>query len=298
MNTKYIGVALISVVLLAIAYVLSLFQAPVETRIPREMADSPETLRYEDPSLGLSFSYRAGPGGLVARSETFGPEEMPLRAAILLLTEEDANTVESLEASEGPPTISILVFKRGTSTPREWIDTNPAYSNAPLIVDEAQDIVFGGVPAVRYMTDGLYRTDTTVIAHGDLIFILYGAFLEEDSLIRTAYLELLDSLELGVQESTTNSAEGAPEGSVHNLPVPPGVSAVKKKAARDTGVKENSVVVMMVEDLEWPDGCLGLAEEGQICTQALVPGHRVTVNAGDEERVYRVNLEGTIIREE
>ena len=101
-----------------------------------------------------------------------------------------------------------------------------------------------------------------------------------------------------MQESTTNSAEGAPEGSVHNLPVPPGVSAVKKKAARDTGVKENSVVVMMVEDLEWPDGCLGLAEEGQICTQALVPGHRVTVNAGDEERVYRVNLEGTIIREE
>ena len=47
----------------------------------------------------------------------------------------------------------------------------------------------------------------------------------------------------------------------------------------------------------WPDGCLGLAQAGELCTQALVEGWRVKLtDRSGGAWVYRTNLNGTAMR--
>lgn len=73
------------------------------------------------------------------------------------------------------------------------------------------------------------------------------------------------------------------------------LSAKTVLAAR-LGVSPADVEVSEVTPTEWPDGCLGLPKQGEFCTQALVPGYRVTLNAEGKTYVYRTNEFGTKVR--
>jgi hypothetical protein len=101
-----------------------------------------------------------------------------------------------------------------------------------------------------------------------------------------------------VGQNPPNSAEGAPEGSIHNLPVPEAVAAVRSYAAVQHNTTEEKVLIETAFEKEWPDGCLGLAQPDEFCTQALVPGWEVTVLVNGESVVYRTNTNGSVIREE
>lgn len=46
----------------------------------------------------------------------------------------------------------------------------------------------------------------------------------------------------------------------------------------------------------WNDGCLNLAAADEVCTQALVPGWRITVDAADQTLVYHTNSTGSAVR--
>jgi hypothetical protein len=48
--------------------------------------------------------------------------------------------------------------------------------------------------------------------------------------------------------------------------------------------------------VEWPDGCLGVQEEGLACTQVIIPGFRVILEANGRQMEYRTNEDGTQIR--
>ena len=98
-------------------------------------------------------------------------------------------------------------------------------------------------------------------------------------------------------ESPITSGEGAPPGSIHNLPLPPAVAAVKKYAATQAGVDESRVIILTAYEREWPDSCLGLAGIGEFCAQVIVPGYEVTINAKGQEFVYRTNGDGSVIRQ-
>jgi hypothetical protein len=54
--------------------------------------------------------------------------------------------------------------------------------------------------------------------------------------------------------------------------------------------------VVSTEEVEWPDGCLGIQQEGLMCTQAIVPGYRIILEANGREVEYRTNEDGTQIR--
>jgi len=97
---------------------------------------------------------------------------------------------------------------------------------------------------------------------------------------------------------TPTSADNAPPGSIHNLPVPEAVSAVRSLVARELGISEGIVIVMTAYEREWPNGCLGLAKEDEFCTEAIVPGYEVTVQAEGMERAYRTNADGSVVRRE
>ena len=55
------------------------------------------------------------------------------------------------------------------------------------------EAVVGGANAVYYLVDGLYPTDTYVVAHGDAIYLLAGAYLTVDDQIHHDFEALVDS---------------------------------------------------------------------------------------------------------
>ncbi len=97
---------------------------------------------------------------------------------------------------------------------------------------------------------------------------------------------------------TSTSADNAPEGSMHNLPVPDAIAAVRTTVANELGISEGVVIVLSAYEQEWPNGCLGLAGDGEMCTEALVSGYQVTVLAQGNERVFRTSSDGSVLREE
>ena len=92
------------------------------------------------------------------------------------------------------------------------------------------------------------------------------------------------------------SADNAPPGSLHNLPVPQAVSAVKQYVAKNSGVSEGLVIVLTAYEKEWSDGCLGLGGPAESCLAALTPGYEITVQVQGTEQKYRTNADGSAIR--
>ena len=58
----------------------------------------------------------------------------------------------------------------------------------------------------------------------------------------------------------------------------------------------DEITFVSTEAVDWPDGCLGVAEEGLVCTQAITPGFRVILEANGRQVEYRTNDDGTQIR--
>ena len=87
---------------------------------------------------------------------------------------------------------------------------------------------------------------------------------------------------------------------------PPAVSPAPEEghaadAARDAlaaklGIGIEQMVVREVTAAQWPDGCLGLPEPGEVCTLAIVPGFRVLIDVEGKTFEVRTNREGTVVR--
>jgi hypothetical protein len=48
--------------------------------------------------------------------------------------------------------------------------------------------------------------------------------------------------------------------------------------------------------MDWPDGCLGVAEEGMMCTQVITPGFQIILEADGKVVEYRTNEDGSQVR--
>ena len=94
-----------------------------------------------------------------------------------------------------------------------------------------------------------------------------------------------------------NSAEGAPSGSIHNLPVPEAVTAAKAFGAKQFGVAVGEILVLTAFEKEWPDACLGVQKQDILCAQVITPGWEVTIMAKGQEVEYHTNADGSVIVE-
>lgn len=77
---------------------------------------------------------------------------------------------------------------------------------------------------------------------------------------------------------------------------PQAVEAVVQRAAQDHGVAVDRVEVISVENMEWPNACLGLNRPGQMCAQVITPGYRVVVQIGEQQYIYRTDLAGGTVQ--
>ena len=70
--------------------------------------------------------------------------------------------------------------------------------------------------------------------------------------------------------------------------------AVLQSASQQLGLPTSQLRIVQTQKRTWQDGCLGLARSGEVCTQALVSGYRVTVAGGSCRLVYRTDASGTV----
>lgn len=157
-----------------------------------------EGYRTHEDSSGLSFTYRTEPNGYHFTELDKDAQTDPafVKLFSLMLADDYENFMSQTDASEGPPAINISIFENTKKMSASmWVDEHPSLSNLGLLVGEVdRDAVIGGANAARYMIDGLYRTDVAVIAHGGYVYVVEGAFLEEDSTIRNDFASLLQSI--------------------------------------------------------------------------------------------------------
>jgi hypothetical protein len=63
-------------------------------------------------------------------------------------------------------------------------------------------------------------------------------------------------------------------------------------ASTDAGVQLDEIRVVTAAAVTWSDGSLGCPEDGQMYTQALVPGYRVILDVAGEELAYHASETG------
>ncbi|MDT8306486.1 MAG: hypothetical protein RRC07_11160 [Anaerolineae bacterium] len=88
----------------------------------------------------------------------------------------------------------------------------------------------------------------------------------------------------------TDEATPAPEPVVEANPA---VEAARERLGDRLGVDPDTIEVVSASEMEWPDGCLGLAEPDEMCTMAIVPGWQVILRVPGETGLYEARTDAT-----
>ena len=96
------------------------------------------------------------------------------------------------------------------------------------------------------------------------------------------------------EEPSSSDTEPPPT----NIPadLTPAQLAAVTALSENLGLPPENIKLVSTEAVEWPDGCLGVQEEGVMCTQAIVPGFRIMLDANGREMEYRTNEDGRQVR--
>jgi len=61
----------------------------------------------------------------------------------------------------------------------------------------------------------------------------------------------------------------------------PQVDLAREAFADEAGLNASEIVVISVAEQQWPDACLGLAGQGEICAAVVTPGYEIVVGAAE-----------------
>lgn len=97
--------------------------------------------------------------------------------------------------------------------------------------------------------------------------------------------------------ASPNPANLSPTPIAKATSIPPEiVDGLRQDLSQRTGVPANQLKLVESSAETWTDGCLGLAQADEMCTQAMVNGWRVVFTQGDRQWVYRTNGNGRTFR--
>ena len=92
-------------------------------------------------------------------------------------------------------------------------------------------------------------------------------------------------------EATETPEEAMPESQY-----PAAIVAARQQLAADLGIEAEAITVASFEEREWPNACLGLPAEGEMCAEVITPGYLVVLNAEGEAYRARTNRDGSAVR--
>ena len=74
---------------------------------------------------------------------------------------------------------------------------------------------------------------------------------------------------------------------------PQAVLNAQQDLAQQLNIPVDKITIVSVEEVEWPDGCLGVYIEGIMCIQVITPGYKVILEANGELYEYHTNENGS-----
>ena len=124
-----------------------------------------------------------------------------------------------------------------------------------------------------------------------LLFVLAGALLMLAAACQPA------GNEPGAPAATNTPAPTATpeEEATAESQYPAAVDAARQQLASDLGVEADAITVASFDAREWPNACLGLAQEGQMCAEVITPGYLVILNAEGQTYRARSNQDGSVV---
>ncbi len=72
--------------------------------------------------------------------------------------------------------------------------------------------------------------------------------------------------------------------------------AVKNYLASALGMDASQITVVSDTEVEWPDSCLGVAQDGVMCAMIVTPGHLITLQANNLQYEFHTNEDGSEIQ--
>ena len=82
-------------------------------------------------------------------------------------------------------------------------------------------------------------------------------------------------------------------------PVPvkltPAQTAALAALSEITGLPADEMTIVSTEAVTWPDGCLGVQRAGVVCTQELVEGFRIVLEADGKKYEFHANEDGSAV---
>lgn len=179
-------------------YIYQEKQAPNPLPLPviEEVQKDPTTLEIKEyPELGFKFAYITGNDGYTLMEPEAAVEDGPIKTFMLVHANDKAAIENPPQGGEGPATITIQVFENTEKQfPRQWADAHAAYSNIGLIMGDVAETVVGGANAIRYKADGLYATNIAVVAHGEKMYVIQGAYRAETDPTARDFEPLLNTI--------------------------------------------------------------------------------------------------------
>ena len=71
------------------------------------------------------------------------------------------------------------------------------------------------------------------------------------------------------------------------------ITAAKFMLATQLQIGVNSIQLMDIQQVQWPDGCLGIQQPEIMCAMHVVDGYRITLSAQGQTHEVRTNLDGS-----
>ncbi len=90
----------------------------------------------------------------------------------------------------------------------------------------------------------------------------------------------------------------APAATDEAPPFPPAITAARQALADMLGSQPEAIVVAGFAAVEWSDSCLNLGGAAELCAQAVTPGYRVILKAGDKDYIFHTDQTGEQVRQE
>ena len=74
------------------------------------------------------------------------------------------------------------------------------------------------------------------------------------------------------------------------------VLQAQQMLADQLGVQVENIEIVSADQVEWPNACLGLGEEGEVCADVVTPGWDITFDVNGQQYQVRTDELGQTIR--
>jgi hypothetical protein len=77
---------------------------------------------------------------------------------------------------------------------------------------------------------------------------------------------------------------------------PQAALSARADLAQRLQIDADTIKLVSVEQVDWPDACMGIQTPGVMCAQVITPGYKVVLEANGKQYEYHTNESGSVVR--